>query len=109
MGKQVSPPGPTTLLVFFTFAVVAGSVFVILPVLLAVMSFVTAAIELKYAAGSVAGDFSGIVLGNYLWRLAVLPFRHWIIASVSVVVITVLFVLFTRAVGKKSVRTHYKE
>jgi len=101
MNPQVKPPKPATLLTFFTFMALAGSLFIILPVVLGLLAVVVASVELMVASNNVSGDFSNIVIGDVLWRLAGLPYEHWIVFAGIVVLGTAGFVGFTRLVNPK--------
>jgi len=100
MIKKVKPPKPVTVLTLFTFVVLAGIVFVIIPLVLGLLSVVVGALE-TMGSNNISGDFSNIVFGNLLWGLAGVPFVHWVLASLFVVVCTLLFVIITVVVDKK--------
>ncbi|MFH0752780.1 MAG: hypothetical protein V1914_04270 [archaeon] len=100
MIKKVKPPKPVSVLALFTFVVLAGVMFVVLPVVLGLLSVGVGALE-AMGSNNISGDFSNIVFGNLLWGFAGVPFAHWFLASLFVVVCTLLFVIITVVVSKK--------
>lgn len=99
--EKTNPPKPLTLLAFFTFIVFSGTFFVILPVVFGLLSVFSASVELMLSPNNVSGDFSNIVIGQFLWDLAWFPFTNWLITLGIVIVGTAGFVMFTKYVNKK--------
>jgi len=100
MKKQVEPPKPITLLAFFSFVMLAGGMFFLMPVLVGIASLVVAALEIT-GSNAISGDFSSIMFGTMLWKVASWPFYHWIVSSSIVVVGTAFLVFVTAAINRK--------
>lgn len=103
MHKEVNPK-PFTVLALFTFAILASTVFIVLPAILSLASLAVASVELKLSPDNVSGDFSNIVFGSFLLNLSSLSYRHWIGASAFVLVSTFFFMSVTYVINKKSAR-----
>lgn len=100
MKKHVEPPRPITLLAFFSFIMLAVSMFVFMPLFVGIVALVVAAFEIA-GSNAVSGDFSSIMFGTVLWKIASWPFYHWIVSSSIVVVGTVFLIFVTVAINRR--------